>query len=148
MRVKLVCVAIATVVGLSLWQYGTAQDRMNRARARRGEPADLKEHGAYLVNSVGMCVDCHRKDLKGGPIPIQPKKEMKPWADEAPDISAQGLAGKWTEQEAVKFLTTGIDPDGKKARPPMPAFRLSETDARAVALYLHSRGKGAGREEK
>ena len=125
-------------MGLGLWQCGTAQERLNRARGRRAEPADLKEHGAYLVNAAILCADCHRKDLQGGPIPIQPKKEMKPWADLAPDISPQGLAGKWSEQEMVKFLTTGIDPDGKKARPPMPAFRLSETDARAVALYLHS----------
>jgi hypothetical protein len=38
----------------------------------------------------------------------------------------------------VKFLTTGSDPDGKKARPPMPAFRLNARDARAAYLYLKS----------
>jgi mono/diheme cytochrome c family protein len=55
----------------------------------------------------------------------------------------------------AKFLTTGINPDGEKAMPPMPAFRLNARDARAVALYLKSvpggkesgkgaRGKGPG----
>jgi hypothetical protein len=48
------------------------------------------------------------------------------------------LAGKWSEEEMVKFLTSGMDADGKKARPPMPAFRVNARDARAVFLYLKS----------
>ena len=50
----------------------------------------------------------------------------------------------------VKFLTTGIDPGGNKARPPMPAFRLNGDDARAVAVYLRSLpgAKEGGRQEK
>jgi hypothetical protein len=48
-----------------------------------------------------------------------------------------------------QFLTTGIDPDGKKAMPPMPAFRLNARDARAVFLYLKSvPGQKAGKSEE
>jgi len=38
----------------------------------------------------------------------------------------------------VKFLTTGVDPDGMRANPPMPAYRLDARDARAVISYLKS----------
>jgi mono/diheme cytochrome c family protein len=38
----------------------------------------------------------------------------------------------------IEFLMTGKNPDGMKAMPPMPAFRMSRHDARAVALYLRS----------
>jgi hypothetical protein len=49
----------------------------------------------------------------------------------------------------VKFLTSGINPDGKKAMPPMPAFRLNAQDARAVFLYLKSLpGPEAGKKEE
>ena len=53
------------------------------------------------------------------------------------------------KEAMVKFLTTGINPDGEKAMPPMPAFRLNARDARAVALYLRSvpGGKEAGKGE-
>jgi hypothetical protein len=50
----------------------------------------------------------------------------------------------------IKFLTTGIGPDGEKAHPPMPAFRLNEGDARAIGLYLLSlpHSKRAGHAHK
>jgi mono/diheme cytochrome c family protein len=58
------------------------------------------------------------------------------------------LAGKWGEEAMVKFLTTGINPEGEKAMPPMPAFRLNPRDARAVFLYLKSLpGPEAGKEK-
>src|SRR5262245_16379450 len=106
-----------------------------------------------------MCGDCHtppddrgRPDrtrlLRGTTVPIRPNKETRDWADESPDITGSGLAGEWGEEAMVKFLTTGINPDGKKAMPPMPAFRLNARDARAVFHYLKSLpGPGAGREE-
>jgi hypothetical protein len=46
----------------------------------------------------------------------------------------------------VKFLTSGVNPDGNKSKPPMPPFRLSASDARAVYLYLKSLPEGKGGE--
>src|SRR5512135_1851342 len=74
----------------------------------------------YFVTSP-MCGDCHTprdsrgqpdrtRRLRGATLPIRPKKESTDWADEAPDITASGLAGQWSEEEMIKFLTTGIDP--------------------------------------
>jgi mono/diheme cytochrome c family protein len=102
--------------------------------------------GRYLVEGVGLCADCHsprdekggfvpRQWLMGSPLAFKPTVEM-PWAPVAPPIA--GLP-TMTEDEAVRFFTTGLRPNGTKPLPPMPEFRFSEDDARAVAAYLKAR---------
>lgn len=109
------------------------------------KPAGNVARGKYLVTQVGMCVDCHsprdqkgqlieEKALQGAPIMFNPAVEM-PWAGTAPPIA--GMDG-WTDAQAVKFLTTGVDKDGKRPRPPMPPYRFSRSDAAAVLAYLRS----------
>jgi hypothetical protein len=44
----------------------------------------------------------------------------------------------WGEDDMVKFLTTGKNPEGEGPTPPMPVFRLHPDDARAVTAYLRS----------
>jgi mono/diheme cytochrome c family protein len=101
--------------------------------------------GKYLVTQVGLCQDCHTprnqagnyvedKWLEGAPIMFTPSVNM-PWAGTAPPIA--GLEG-WSEPQIIKFLTTGVDRDGKQARPPMPTYRFNHADAKAVAAYLRS----------
>ena len=156
MRSTYLTLAIAAVVALGIWQAGAAQ-QPGAVPGGGPDAAGLLKHGAYLVNAAILCGDCHTpkddrgkpdlaRHLRGGPVPVRPKKETAKWADMAPDITSRGLGGKWGEAAVVKFLMTGIDPDGKKARPPMPAFRLNALDARAVALYLQSlpRAKAGG----
>jgi mono/diheme cytochrome c family protein len=148
MRFKCLIIGTAVLTAVGAWQ---AQAVPGSGAKKGGGPdtADLLKHGNYLVKGAILCSDCHTPQddqgkpdlarlLQGATLPIRPKKETKTWADESPDITGSGLAGQWSEKEMVKFLTTGIDPDGKKARPPMPAFRLNARDARAVALYLKS----------
>ncbi len=43
-----------------------------------------------------------------------------------------------TAEQAAAFLSTGRRPDGTTARPPMPAFRFNDGDARAAVAYLQS----------
>jgi hypothetical protein len=148
MRFKCLAVGIAVLVAVGMWEVGAGQE--SRGKKEGGtETAGSLKHGDYLVNKAILCGDCHTPQddrgkpdrtrlLRGTTLPIRPKKETKNWADESPDITGSGLAGKWSEAEMVKFLTTGIDPDGNKAMPPMPAFRLNARDARAVFLYLKS----------
>lgn len=62
------------------------------------------------------------------------------WEDKAPDVTLSGKAGKWSEDKMVKFLSTG-----EKSDPPMPAYKLTVEDSRAVTAYLRSLpGKKAG----
>lgn len=103
--------------------------------------------GRYLVERVAMCGDCHtphdpkgnpikKEWLKGAPLPFKPTVPM-PWVGAAPAIA--GLP-QWTDEQMVKFLTTGKTATGGPATPPMPPYRMSEADARAVTAYLRSLG--------
>ena len=43
-----------------------------------------------------------------------------------------------SDADMVKLLTTGIWTTGDHLRPPMPQFRLDQSDAEAVVAYLKS----------
>jgi len=148
MRVTFLTIGIAILLAAGIWQVQAVQKPPANQKSVPDD-ANLRKHGEYLVNAAILCGDCHTPQndqgkpdrtrlLRGARIPIQPKKEVNDWADESPDITGSGLAGKWSEEETVHFLTTGNDRDGNKAIAPMPAFRLSASDARAVYLYLKS----------
>jgi mono/diheme cytochrome c family protein len=109
------------------------------------EPArdQLILRGRYLVEGIGLCADCHTprtekgeydraRWLQGSPLPFKPTVEM-PWVPAAPPIA--GLP-TMTEAEGIKFLRTGLRPDGTRPLPPMPEFRLNGEDARAITTYL------------
>jgi mono/diheme cytochrome c family protein len=123
-----------------------------------GDAADLVKRGDYLVNVVARCGDCHTpRNAQGAPDPARhlqgatmwfaPKgKPRGEWEDHAPDITASGRAGKWSEARMIKFLSTG-----EKSDPPMPAYTLTAEDARAVTAYLRSlpgKKKGAAGKER
>jgi mono/diheme cytochrome c family protein len=107
--------------------------------------------GDYLTHSVAMCVVCHSpkdergqpvagQEFEGGIIPARPTyPKMASWAEQAPALGP--LVGGATE-EVIEFLKTGIVPrTGQPPRGPMPPFRLSDEDARAVVAYLRSLNK-------
>jgi len=125
----------------------------NVQRAQQaGRPSPEKgqsdvEHGRYLATQVAMCVMCHSaRDrtgrliedqlFRGAPIPVRSPYPTQQWAFRAPSIA--GLPGGWTEDDLVRLLTKGRRPDGTQPLPPMPPFRMNESDARAVAAFLLS----------
>ena len=103
-------------------------------------------HGQYLVEQVAMCGECHTprtedgtleraRWLEGSPIPVRAPAFPTAWAIEAPPIA--GLPA-YTDEQAIRLLTTGIDRSGHALRPPMPSFRLSDRDATDVVAYLRT----------
>jgi mono/diheme cytochrome c family protein len=135
--VALLCLAGLTAIS------GAAQTGSKPKPNSTSNPAF--QRGKYLTTQIGLCQDCHtprdqkgayvqEKWLQGAPIMFNPAVEI-PWAGTAPPIA--GLEG-WSDPQILKFLTTGIDRDGKRARPPMPEYRFSKEDAKAVAAYLRS----------
>lgn len=117
------------------------------AKAAADKAAQI-ERGNYLANNVALCVVCHSpKDEQGNPIHNQafhggviPARatypSMKAWASNAP---ALGPMAGGVPDDVVYLLQTGIwRPTGQSPRPPMPPFRLSEEDAKAVVAYLRS----------
>ena len=137
-------IVLATVVVAVAWPAARGD------RARPGGPGAptapaLILRGAYLVNDVARCGDCHTprdaggrldktRHLQGAPLWFRPRVKPKgEWEDKAPDITMSGKGGKWTEEKLIRLLTTG-----KGADAPMPAYHFSQDDARAVAAYLRS----------
>jgi mono/diheme cytochrome c family protein len=127
------CVA-ALLAGCSIPERAGAPDEQGLSR------------GKYLVENVAMCVDCHtprderggfdrRHWLKGADLDFQPKHPIPNWAAKAPALAGLPRMG---DAAVIKLLETGLMPDGKAARPPMPQYRLSHADAIAVADYLKS----------
>ncbi|EQD32795.1 Cytochrome c family protein [mine drainage metagenome] len=107
----------------------------------------MLRHGRYLVRDVGMCADCHTprdrhgkeivaRWLRGGPLNFKPAHPIPEWARHSSDLIH--LARRWTTQQWIRFLRSGIAPNGKPARPPMPDIHLSYYDARAVTAYIRS----------
>ncbi len=76
------------------------------------------------------------QQLDGAPMPVRSPYAGRPFAFAAPHIA--GLPAGWTDEAFVHFLMTGDPGDRPKPQPPMPPFRMNESDARAVAAYLKS----------
>jgi len=103
------------------------------------------ERGEYLVHQVAMCVQCHSpRDpsgqlipselLQGASMPASAPSMPQAWAFSAPKLA--GLPGGFTEETFVRFLQTGERINGHTPKAPMPPFRMTEQDARAIAAYL------------
>lgn len=104
------------------------------------------QQGKYIVHHVAMCIMCHTpRDnqghlmegelLQGAPIPVKSPYANQQWAPTAPTI--RGLGG-FQEEDIVHLLMTGQRLNGEKPQRPMPPFRMTEDDARAVVAYLKS----------
>lgn len=76
-----------------------------------------------------------RQNFAGPGLSFKPIMPMLVWAEKAPNIA--GLPG-WTDEQAVKFLMTGIAYNELPGRPPMPQYRFNLQDAEAVVAYLRS----------
>lgn len=117
------------------------------APAKKKDASTAKvKRGEYLVEKAGLCADCHtpfneqgqpikEKHLQGAVLIFKPTVPVPGWAERSADIA--GLKG-WSDAEAIKFLTTGVDPNGKMARPPMPPYRFNKADAAAIVAYLRT----------
>jgi len=101
--------------------------------------------GAYLVNSLGHCAECHSpRNFLGGIIAAQrfagaPNPEGEGWV---PNITQKGL-GDWSEKDIAYFLETGEMPEGDSAGGSMVRVirntsQLKPEDRRAIAEYLKS----------
>jgi mono/diheme cytochrome c family protein len=101
--------------------------------------------GAYLVNGLGHCAECHSpRNLLGGIIAAQrfaggPNPEGEGWV---PNITQKGL-GEWSVKDFAYFLQTGDLPDGDNAGGSMARVikntsQLPAEDRAVMAEYLKS----------
>jgi mono/diheme cytochrome c family protein len=101
--------------------------------------------GAYLVNSLGHCAECHSpRNFLGGIIAAQrfaggPNPEGEGWV---PNITQKGI-GDWSATDIAYFLETGQMPDGDTVGGSMVRVikntsQLSPEDRAAIAEYIKS----------
>jgi mono/diheme cytochrome c family protein len=101
--------------------------------------------GAYLVNGLGHCAECHSpRNFLGGIVDAQrfaggPNPEGEGWV---PNITQKGI-GEWSVKDIASFLQTGEMPDGDSAGGSMARVikntsQLSGDDRAAMAEYLKS----------
>ncbi len=108
------------------------------------QSTELKR-GAYLVNGLGHCAECHSpRNALGGIIAAPrfaggPDPEGKGFV---PNITAKGI-GDWSADDLAYFLKTGETPDGDTTGGSMVQVvrnlsHLSDGDRAAMATYLKS----------
>ena len=101
--------------------------------------------GAYLVNGLGHCAECHSpRNLLGGVVAAQrfaggPNPEGEGWV---PNITQKGL-DEWSVKDFDYFLETGGLPDGDNAGGAMARVikntsQLRAEDRDAIAEYVKS----------
>jgi mono/diheme cytochrome c family protein len=101
--------------------------------------------GAYLVNGLGHCAECHSpRNFLGGIVSAQrfaggPNPEGEGWV---PNITQKGLAD-WSAKDIAYFLETGQMPDGDSAGSSMVRVikntsQLPGEDRAAMADYIKS----------
>ncbi len=108
----------------------------------------LVERGAYLVNSVMVCNNCHTprgpqgldmtRALSGGQTFDEPA--FKVTASNITPDKDTGI-GNWSDAELKHFLVSGIRPNGSAVAPIMPTVFytvLTGRDLDALTAYLRS----------
>jgi mono/diheme cytochrome c family protein len=138
--------------GLAAWRtlfFTAAKDNPGAAVGSAGR-------GAYLVEGLGHCGECHNgsklvgasrfgRQLQGG--------EIDGWY--APNLTSdvsEGI-GQWSEHDLAHYLKTGVSPEHGVALGPMAQAvheslgQLDDTDLEAMAAYLKSTPAKAGFKE-
>jgi mono/diheme cytochrome c family protein len=111
---------------------------------------DQVMRGRYIVENVAVCWRCHTpvdstgmrdhtRWLMGGQVGMQTTVPGLDWAIVAPRLAGSPPG---TDEQFVHLLMTGISRTGHYLRPPMPQFRMTQSDAEAVLAYLKSLGGG------
>jgi mono/diheme cytochrome c family protein len=112
----------------------------------------LVERGAYLVNGVGACSNCHTPRGPGGALDLQLDKRLSGGAQtfQAPQYTVKGSnltpdpdtgLGRWSDAQIKVALTDGKSRDGHKLAPNMPSAVygfLTLRDQDAIIAYLRS----------
>lgn len=108
----------------------------------------LLERGAYLVNGIAGCGNCHTP--RGGPMKgVELAGGFKfggakaPFEAYAPNISMDRETGigAWTDQQIIVAIREGKRPDGSVIGPPMPIElynHMSDSDTKAIVAYLRT----------
>jgi len=95
-------------------------------------PGVTVEYGQYLAH---ICSECHGASLNGAPFG-PPGQEVP-----SPNLTPGGELSRWSEQDFINTLRTGVNPLGRSLNEEMPwkSFgQMTDDELKAVWMYLHS----------
>jgi mono/diheme cytochrome c family protein len=107
------------------------------------------ERGAYLVEGIAGCGNCHTPRTEDGEIDtdmilaggfVIEEPEFTAYAPNITSDEATGI-GSWTDEEIGRAIHEGVHPDGHILGPPMSfAFYrgISDNDIDAIVAYLRT----------
>jgi cytochrome c553 len=130
-----------------------AEHRAPAAHVSAPDPSDRVAWGGYLVRIAG-CPDCHARKTSGVMrAPADPMWMAGGAWDDLPGVGrvymrnltpdrATGL-GRWTQEDFIRAMRTGMRLDGKRMAPPMSLYMahwsaMDDADLKAIAEYLFS----------
>lgn len=107
------------------------------------------ERGAYLVNSIAGCGNCHTpKDAAGSPVSGMELAGGYVFEEPFGRAVSQNITpdldtgiGKWTDAQLVIAIREGKRPDGTTIGPPMPIDwyrKMADDDVAAIVAYIRS----------
>jgi mono/diheme cytochrome c family protein len=131
--------------GLGLWKLRYLDGRVFQPDSSKSASWN---RGAYLVEAVAHCAECHSpRDAFGGIIPDRrftggPNPDGRGFVPNITPDPETGI-GKWTKADLVELLTTGFTPEfdsvgGNMAPVVENTSKLSQADREAIAEYILS----------
>jgi mono/diheme cytochrome c family protein len=133
--------------GVGAWQALYFKPSPFAPRPDKGAPWN---RGAYLVEALGHCTECHTP--RNFAQALEPKHQLTGAVIEgwyAPDISSDPLSkvSEWSVQQIAQYLKSGALPGNVKTFGPMQEVvddslrYLTASDLHAIALYLKDQPK-------
>ncbi len=132
--------SVAAATAAALVAIGLPVQAQDEALVKRGE---------YLVNGPGACSNCH--GTRNPDFTVIPGMEFAGGfhiVDPAFDVYAANITpdketgiGNWTDDQIIRAIREGVDPEGKVIFPPMPSptyNNMSDDDVEAIVAYLRT----------
>lgn len=109
------------------------------------QASDAVNRGAYLVQALGHCGECHTaRNFMGGPKPDRTLAGgTGPEGKNVANLTPTGLK-KWSDKDLQEFLLSGLSPDGDVTAAAMgevvtnTSSKLTLPDLAALIAYLRS----------
>lgn len=158
MRKLIVLAGICTMMIGAIY-FSACNNNKSEPQATNNEDSVKKvlERGAYLVNNVAVCLDCHSKrdwtkyagpvvpgtEGMGGEVFDQKLFDAMPGTVYAKNITPDPETGigTWTDDEVLRAMTQGISKNGDTLFPIMPYANfnhMAKSDLLSIIAYIRT----------
>ena len=102
--------------------------------------------GPHWLNAMGgSCVNCHGSHGQGGfpimmgtKVPSDIRYRALTAGEQGHDGDEAGEGHRYTDEDILRAITEGVEPDGKRLDPTMPRWQMEKDDLGDLLEYLKS----------